>query len=193
MRSTGHRLASAAFLALALALSVPACAQKVIVETDASFDFAKHRRYQWREHPLAEKDPVMQAATVAREVIRSRVNQTLMAMGFEPVDETPDFYVTYFAGGHITEQLRVIAAVGSTSWYGWGSVYTDGWVKYGLDQHIQGFLVLDFVAAGSSQLAWRAVCKDTIKDVKKRTDNITRAVDKAMRQFPPKTTRSKET
>lgn len=193
MHSTCRRFGAAAFLALGLAASVPARAQKVFVETDGSFDFMKHQRYQWREHPLAEKDPVMQAATVAREVIRSRVNETLMARGFVPVDEAPDFYVTYFAGGNITQELRVIAAIGSTSWYGWGSVYTDGWVKYGLDQHMQGFLVLDFVAASTSQLAWRAVCKDTIKDLKKRTDNITRAVDKAMRQFPPKSTGSKET
>jgi hypothetical protein len=179
-------------VALALAASFPAEAQKVVVETDGAFNFMNHRRYQWREHPLAEKDPVMQSATVAREVIRSRVNETLMAKGFEPVDGAPDFYVTYFAGGNITEELRVIAAVGSSSWYGWGSVYTDGWVKYGLDQHINGFLVIDFVAAETSQLAWRAVCKDTIKDLKKRTDNITRAVDKAMKKFPPKPAAAKE-
>jgi hypothetical protein len=173
-------------LALAIPL-VPAWGQKVYIETDGSFDFTKARKYQWREHPLAHKDPVMQAATVAREVIRSRVNEKLMGMGYEPVDFEPDFYVTYFAGGNITEELRVISAIGTTSWYGWGSdVYMDGWVKYGLDQHIDGFLVLDFVAAKSNQLGWRAVGKDTIKDIRKRTDNITRAVDKAMKKFPPK-------
>jgi len=189
IRST--RRVGASIVFLALGAGIPACAQKVEVETDGTFDFTKHPRYQWREHPLAQKDPVMQSATVAKEVIRSRVNQNLMAMGFQPVEEAPDFYVTYFAGGNITEELRLIAAVGSTSWYGWGSVYTDGWAKYAVDQHLQGFLVLDFVAAEKSQLAWRAVCKDTIKDLNKRADNITRAVDKAMRKFPPKPAASK--
>jgi hypothetical protein len=175
-----------AILAAAIFIA-PAWGQKVFIETDGSFDFTKARRYQWREHPLAHNDPVMQAATVAREVIRSRVNEKLMGMGYEPVEDAPDFYVTYFAGGNITEELRVISAVGTTSWYGWGSnVYMDGWVKYGVDKHLNGFLVLDFVAASSNQLGWRAVCKDTITDLKKRTDNITKAVDKAMKKFPPK-------
>jgi hypothetical protein len=175
------------FMLMAAVTTIPAWCQKVWVETDGSFDFAKHRRYQWREHPLAAKDPAMQAAYVAREVIRSRTNERLMGMGFEPVDHDPDFYVTYFAGGNQFEELRVISAVGSTYWYGWGSdVYMDGWVKYGVDQKMNGFLVLDVVAAGTSQLAWRAVCKDTINDMTKRTDNITRAVDKAFKKFPPK-------
>jgi hypothetical protein len=186
MGATPPQIARVLVFALALA-AVPAFGQKVYIETDGSFDFTTHRRYQWREHPLAEHDPVMQQAYVAREVIRSRVNEKLMGMGYQPVDHEPDFYVTYFAGGHITEELKVISAVGSTYWYGWGSnVYYDGWVKYGVDQELNGFLVLDFVAAGTSQLGWRAICKDTIKDIKKRSDNITRAVDKAMKKFPPK-------
>ncbi len=188
MRSDCVSVIRFVFVLLVAVLAGPAAwGQKVYVESDGSLDFSKARRYQWRDHPLAEKDPIMQAATVAKEVIRSRVNQHLMGMGFEPVEEAPDFYVTYFAAGNLTEELRVISAVGTTSWYGWGSnVYMDGWVKYGVDQQINGFLVLDFVAAKTSQLAWRAYCRDTIKDIRKRSDNITKAVDKAMKKFPPK-------
>ncbi len=178
---------SVILLALAAAATPAAWAQKVNVETDGSLDFTKARRYQWRDHPLADKDPVMKEATVAKEVIRSRMNEQLMGRGFKPVEHDPDFYVTYFVSGTMTQDLKVISAVGTTSWYGWGSdVYYSGWVKYGVDQQIDGFLILDFVNAKTLQLAWRAYCRDTITDMKNRTDNITRAVDKAMNKFPPK-------
>jgi hypothetical protein len=139
----------------------------------------------WREHPLAQKDPVMREATVAAQIIQSTVNDRLLGKGFHPVDHDPDFFVTFFVTGQITEELRVISSIGTTYWYGWAPAYYDGWTKYAVDQKLRGTLLLDFVDARTDQLAWRAYCRDTIKDMSKRHENMTRAVDKAFKKFPP--------
>ena len=161
-------------------------AQKVAIDTDGSFDFHTARRYMWRDHPLAAKDPVMQEANVAAHVVRSTVNERLMKLGFVPVDENPDFYVTYFVTGYVTEELRIISSIGSTYWYGWAPTYYDAWTRYGVDTKLRGALILDIVDARTCQLAWRAYCRDTIKDMTKRHENIARAVNKALKDFPPK-------
>jgi hypothetical protein len=163
----------------------PAWGQKVDVDTDRSFDFTRHRNYEWREHPLAHKDPVMQEASVAAQIIQSTVNDRLLRKGFHPVDHAPDFYVTFFVTGEITEELRLISSIGATSWYGWGPAYYSGWEKYSVDKHLHGILLLDFVDAQTNHLAWRAYCRDTIEDMSKRHENLTRAVDKAFKKFPP--------
>lgn len=177
----------AALLCTLLASATPALfAQKVDVDSDNAFDFSSHRRYQWRDHPLALKDPIMREATVAAEVIRSRVNENLMGRGFQPVDEKPDFYVTFFVTGHVYEELNVLSSVGTTYWYGWGSpVFIDGWAKYRIDRNVDAVLLIDLVNAENNQLTWRAYCRDTVKDWKKRTENIDRAVAKAFKKFPP--------
>ncbi len=90
----------------------------------------------------------MQSATVAKEVIRSRVNQNLMAMGFHRSRSARTFYVTYFAGGNITEELQTYRGDRLVPHGMGGEAFTptDGRSTQ-LDQHLQGFLVLDFVAA----------------------------------------------
>lgn len=181
-----NRRLIAAIIVAAPLLPTSGFAQKVIVDTDGSFDFTAHRRYMWREHPLAAKDPIMQEANVAAQVVRSTVNERLMGMGFAPVDENPNFYTTYFVSGNVTEELRVISAIGTGYWYGWAPVYYDAWIKYRVDTKLHGALVLDFVDARTLQLVWRAYCRDTIDDMKKRHENITRAVLKALKDFPPK-------
>ena len=175
----------AAMAVMSLLFMAGAWSQKVNVETDGSFDFAKHRSYMWREHPLAKKDASFQDATVAAEIVRSTVNTMLMGKGFHPVDHAPDFYVTYFVTGQITEDLRAISSIGTTYWYGWSPMYYSGWTKYVVEQELQGVLLLDFVDARTNQLAWRAYCRDTIKDMRTRDRNITRAVNKALKKFPP--------
>ena len=176
----------AALLLTLFSLGSAGLAQKVTIDTNRSFNFRANRHYMWRDHPLAATDPVMQQATVAPEVVRSTVNERLMKTGFKPVDHDPDFYVTYFVTGHVTEELRILSTIGTTYWYGWAPTYLDGWVKYGVDTKLQGALVLDFIDARTHQLAWRAYCRDTITDMTKRDENIARAVNKAMKQFPPK-------
>jgi hypothetical protein len=175
-----------ALITLAMSLFVSAAfGQKVNVDTDNSFDFTRHRNYMWREHPLAQKDPGMREATVAAQIIQSTVNDRLLRKGFQPVDHEPDFYITFFVTGEITEELRLISSIGATSWYGWGPAYYSGWEKWSVDTHLHGILMLDFVDAKTNQLAWRAYCSDTIEDMSKRHENMTRAVDKAFKKFPP--------
>jgi len=167
------------------AFSSSGWAQKVVIDTDGSFNFQASRRYMWRDHPLAASDPDMQQANVAAQVVRSTVNERLMKLGFVPVDQDPDFYVTYFVTGQVTEELRVISAIGSTYWYSWNPTYYDAWVRYTVDTKLKGTLLLDFVDAKKFRLAWRAYCRDTIKDAKTRHEKIARAVNKALKDFPP--------
>jgi hypothetical protein len=173
-------------LLLVIAAAPCLLAQKIDIDTDKAFPFETFRRYQWREHPWAQKDPVMRQATVAAEIIRSRGNEILIQRGYQPVDDKPDFYITYFVTGQVYDTMEIISAVGSTYWYGWGSpVFVDGWAKYKVDKNADGLLIIDIVDAKTSDLKWRAYCRDTVKEWKKRTELIDKIVTKALKKFPP--------
>ncbi|MFL6352666.1 MAG: DUF4136 domain-containing protein [Bryobacteraceae bacterium] len=159
--------------------------QKVKTEYDKSIDFSQFHRYSWRQHPEFERHPDLEEQfSVAIDLIKSDVNRGLTTKGFSRVEDSPDFYVTFFITVRGMEDVRVISTGG---WYGWGAYWYPGWTEVITSQYAEGTLVLDFVDAATKRLAWRAYCKDEIREMKTRHENIEKTVRKALKKFPPKT------
>ena len=56
----------AIFLLLPAFLAGVSFAQKVIIEYDHDIDFSAYRKYDWKEHPLLEESPGIQAVHCRR-------------------------------------------------------------------------------------------------------------------------------
>ena len=169
---------------LLLAGSAPG--QTVEVDFDRSIDSSAYRRYSWKVHPLLEQDPEL-LQSVGAELVRMSVNEQLMRRGFEPTeDEFADFHVTFFGARKRGQEVTGAMTVSSGGWYGTGTYYQSGWTKVMVSDYTEGTLVLDVVDAKTKQLVWRAYCKGVIRDPSKRDKVISKAVEKALKKFPPK-------
>ncbi len=173
------------FIALMLSLGcMKSAAQKVKTDFDKAVDFSHFHTYSWRQHPALQKNPDFQEQfSVAIDLIRSAVNQNLRQRGFARVDQSPDFYITFFVTAKSMQDVRTISTGG---WYGWGGWWYPGWTEVMVSPYAEGTLVLDIVDASTKQLAWRAYCKDEIRDMKTRHEKIERTAKKALQRFPPK-------
>jgi hypothetical protein len=112
-----------------------------------------------------------------------------MGRGYQSTEQTPEFYITFVLTGRAREDVDVVylsGAYGWGGWYGWGSTYYPAWTATIVSNYTEGTLVLDIVDAKTSQLVWRAYCRDDVKDWKNRDKNVKKLVDKALKRFPPK-------
>lgn len=190
------RKLSLAFL-LACSLVGPAAfAQKVNIDFDKQADFSHIRRYQWRLHPMYEKDPSLKEKfSVAIQLVAQSGNKELMKRGFQPVESNPDVFLTFFIMADDAQKTTTTydsLAVGPTigpwwgSPYGWYGADMPVWTTTTVENFIEGALVLDVVDAKTSKLLWRAYARDEIHDMSQRAKNIDSAVRKALNKFPPK-------
>jgi hypothetical protein len=166
----------------------PRCyGQDVQTDFDRSVDFSTFHRYAWKVHPLLERDPEL-LHSVGAELVRMAVNQELMSRGLEPTEaEFADCFVTFFGGRKEVEQVVGTTTFSTGGWYGWGAPHWQtGWTEVMVRHYTEGTLVLDFVTARTEQLAWRAYCKGAIRNPSKRDKVISKAVEKALKKFPPK-------
>ena len=161
--------------------------QEVHVDFDKNIDFSTFRRYAWKTHPLLEQDPEL-LQSVGAELVRMAVNQELMGRGFEPTEvEFADFLVTFFGGRKQMQEVTGVTMVSTGGWYGAGAPsWQTGWTNVMVRNYTEGTLVLDFVDAKTKQLAWRAYGKGAIRNPSKRDKIINKAIEKALKQFPPK-------
>jgi len=175
---------------LLLVTAQVALAQKIDVESTPGVDFSKFKKYGWRTHPIFEKKPELaEKYSVGIELIKNSANQFLMSRGFQSTRDNPDFYITFFLTGEAKKDVEVIAvsgAYGWGGWYGWPSMYYPAWSTTVVSNYIEGMMVMDIVDAKTSQLIWRAYCRDSIKEWKDRDKVAKKVVEKALKRFPPK-------
>lgn len=170
-----------------------AAAQKVRTQFDEDLDFKQYRTYQWREHPLVAKHPEVRQYTVGSQLVQNYTNDILIARSYVPVEEKPDVYVTFFVTARGGQEVTSVPATSfysgyymwPYSWYAWSPAWFSGW-ETEVRNYVEGILVLDIVDAKTNKLVWRAIAKDKIDDMKNRHKNIQKAVQKALKQFPPK-------
>ena len=171
-------------LSLCGLLPFPAMAQKIIVNFDHEADFSKIRTYQWRTHRVFEKNPELKDVySTGIQLVMEEGNTQLMKRGFQPVEESPDVFVTFFI---LTKEVQQIKTTDISAWDGYYWYAAPTWTITELEQFIRGMLVIDIVDARTSKLIWRAHCGDEVKDMRKRDKNINKAVRKALEKFPPK-------
>ncbi|HYI92751.1 MAG TPA: DUF4136 domain-containing protein [Bryobacteraceae bacterium] len=177
-------------LLLFLILTRTVNAQSVKIESTSGFDFTNYKKYTWRTHPVFEKRPELaEKYSVGIDLIKNVANQILMPRGFESTQLDPDFYITFLLTGESRQDVDVVeigGGYGWGGWYQWPSTYYSGWSTTVVSNYVEGVLVLDIVDAKSSQLVWRAYCRDDVKDWKNRDKNVKKTLEKALKRFPPK-------
>jgi Domain of unknown function (DUF4136) len=168
---------------LLFVISALALSQSVKTDYDKAIDFSKFHHYEWRDSPEFEKQPELKTRyAVGIDLVRSAANKALMAKGYMPVDFNPDFYITLFLGAKGMTDVTTL----DSGWYTWGTYWYPMWTTVMVSHYSEGTLILDIVDAGTKHLAWRAFCKDDIRDPKTRHKNVESAVNKALKRFPPK-------
>jgi Domain of unknown function (DUF4136) len=181
---------SCGMLTAVLLMATAATAQKVRVDSTPGFDFSDYKRYTWRVHPVFEKKPELaDKYSVGIELVKNAVNQNLLARGFQSTQGPSEFFITFLLTAENKQDIDVVytdGAYGWGGWYGWNSFYYPGWTETVVTNYLEGTLVLDVVDAKTDQLVWRAYCRDEIRDWRNRDKNVQKAVDKALKRFPPK-------
>jgi hypothetical protein len=160
-------------------------AQKVDIQFDHQVDFSHIRRYEWRTHPIFEKNPELKEKyATGIQLVLEAGNKELANRGLRPVEESPDVFVTFFIAGEGAQQIRTYIESGWGSGYGWYGA--PSWTVTEIEHYVRGLIVIEMIDTRTSKLLWRAWGGDRIKDWHERHKNINSVVKKALGKFPPK-------
>jgi len=162
-----------------------AVAQKVEVEFDHEADFSHIRSYEWRTHPVFEKNPdLKEKYATGIQLVLEAGNKELAKRGLAPADGPADVFVTFFLAGEGAQEMRTYFESGWGSGYGWYGVPT--WTVTEIEHYVQGLLVIEILDAKTSKLLWRAWGGDQISEWRERAKHVNSVVKKALGKFPPK-------
>ena len=182
--------------ALILAIAVgtlcsAAVAQDVKYNIRTGNDFSKYKTYKWVDLKGAD-----QANELTQNQIKQAIDTNLAAKGLQKVDsDTADLYIDIQTAVGTEKQFTSY----NTGW-GYGPGWGGGWYGYGRGMASTtttgttstiyvGQLGLDMYDSAKKELVWRGVASKTIdpKDKpEKQQKNITKAVDKLLKNYPPK-------
>jgi hypothetical protein len=180
------------FLVVALlAAAATAAAQDVRYNFAQDVDFSKFKTYKWVELKGADQaDPLTQKQIVAA------IDAELAKKGLQKTDsDNADLYIdTQTAVG--TEKQFTSYNTGwgygpgwGGGWYGYGGGMTSS-TTYGSTTTIYvGQLGLDMYDSAKKDLVWRGTASKTIDPKakpEKQQKNITKAVQKLLKNYPPK-------
>ena len=183
-KSALARAAIAGCLFACGALTTTALAQKVNFYYDHETDFSRIHRYQWRTHPVFEKNPDLQHLyATAIQLVLDAGNTQFMKRGFQPDDVSPDVFVTFFILTNEAQEIKttMMGGWGAYPWYG-----VPTWTITEIEDYLKGMVVIEILDAHTSKLIWRASCGDKITDFNERHKNVNKIMKKALERFPPK-------
>jgi len=187
-----HRFVRSAFrvalAAAALALMTTAArAQDVGFNAMPGVDFAKYKTYAWVQIQ-GEKYPDDITDTQIKTAIDSQLGAKGLTKGSA---DSADLLVGYHVALDKEQQLNTYS-MGGPSWgfgpgyYGYG--YGGGSTTSTTSTIHVGTLGVDMYDRGAKQLVWRGMASKTL-DAKakpeKRTKNLTKAVTKMLKNYPP--------
>lgn len=178
-------------LAIAL-LSVAvtsAVAQDVRYDFDKDKDFSKYKTYKW----VSIKDADQPDELTTRQ-ITAAIDAELAKKGLTKTDlDSADLYIGYQTALGTEKQFTSY----NTGW-GYGSGWGRGWYGYGgmattttygsTSTIYIGQLDLSMYDAGQKQLVWRGRASKTLDPKakpEKKQKNITKAVQKLLKNYPP--------
>jgi len=178
-------------LALAAALVFPALAfaQKVSFDFDKTVDFTKYKTY-------ALKDGTKVADPLIHKRIVEAIETTLKAKGLTPNAAKPDLVVVYHVAFDKQQDITTYStgmAYGPYP-YHWGGGWGMGTSTVRVNEITVGTLVIDMADAVKNEIVFRGVgVKEVNVQLKaeKRDKNITQAVTKILKDFPPKPAKKK--
>jgi hypothetical protein len=156
---------SIAFSTVALLITAPAFAQKIVIDYASGFDFDAVDTFQYVE--TAETD--IQDNSLMADRVATMIREELVKGGLREVEETPDIYVTYH---YVSEQQRRL----STTSMGYGG-YWDSWGPYDpfggptMGSSVtreytyeKGTLIVDAYDSVEKKLVWRGSGTVTVKE-----------------------------
>jgi len=171
---------------LCLFIATSAFAQKVSFTFDKQADFSKYKTYRWEQHPLMQDiNPalLMQlGAAFDAALVKSGLTKS--------ATKASDLVIVYTAA--VDKEMNMTTY--ATGWYafpGWSNVwYGNGMVLTSTTSSIDvGAVTLDVFDRVKQELVWRGVVTKTV-DLKakpeKRQENITKAAEKLLKNYPPK-------
>ena len=161
----------------ALCLGQLMFAQDVSTQFDQTMDFTGLHTYKWVS---IENDPNLNPITASN--IKTLINQALMQKGFVEVagNATPDFLVGYQTSVSKEQQLN---------WYNDGGPWMGGFGSATTSTISVGTLDVDIYYPAQRRLIWRGTATKTLNpssNADKNYDNLRKAVDKLLKNFPPK-------
>lgn len=161
----------------ALVLAVPAFAQKVTVNYDATVDFSRYKRYAF----LQSNKP--SASMLCHQAVLGNIQLKLAIRGLLPAHsgERPDLWIVYNAG--IKELISI---------QGYNYQYGPEWRwSLGASHARESALVeepqtlVDLVDAGENRLVWRGIATGTlVQDSERTVKNIENATKKMFANYP---------
>jgi hypothetical protein len=175
--------ATAVLFALVPALLV---AQKVTYDFDKAANFAQFKTYAHKEGTKVGQ-PLIDSRIVAA------VDAELAAKGFARTDSNPDLFVVYHMAFEKEKDISTFSSgygggYGPYGW-GWGGGWAGGTSTTTVRDILVGTLVIDLADAKQGQLVWRGIGVkevDTQAKPEKRDKSIAKAVNKILKNFPPK-------
>jgi hypothetical protein len=171
----------AVLLAPALAM-----AQKVSYDFNKTSTFAVYKTYQ-----LKEGTPVGQELIDQRIV--AAIEEQLAAKGFTKATSNPDVFVVYHIAFDKQKDISTFSSGYGGGYgpygYGWGGGWGGGTSTTQVRDILIGTLVIDIADAKKNEMAWRGMgTKQVDQQTKpeKRDKNISNAVKKIFKNYPPK-------
>ena len=171
-------LRTAAIVLLAPALML---AQKTSFDFDKTEDFSKIKSYTL-------KDGTKVNDVLVHNRIVAAIESELAAKGLSRNDTTPDAVVVY----HIAFDKKQDITTFSSGYGGYGYRYGGGWGTTTTDVRVNeilvGTMIIDVADAAKKEVVWRGMGVkevDVQAKAEKRDKNISAAVKKILKDFPP--------
>jgi len=177
MMKTGTT-ASAFVLVALLACAAIVRAQRTSFDFDSTADFSKFRTYAWTQGTPAGEH-------FLDKRIVSAIDAQLASKGLSKSETNPDLYVLYHLA--LGVQRTVNGFGNGPGPYGWHGGLDSFHAR--LDEIPVGGLVIDLVDASKRELVWRSVGVDELDPhakPEKRDAAIAKAVEKILKNYPPK-------
>ena len=152
-------------------------------------DFSKYKTYKWVELKGAD-----QADQLTQNQIKAAIDANLATKNLQKVDsDSADLYIDIQTAVGTEKQFTSY----NTGW-GYGPGWGRGWYGYGGGMSTTtgstttiyvGQLGVDMYDSAKKELVWRGTASKTIDPKakpEKQQKNITKAVDKLLKNYPPK-------
>ena len=169
------QLALATVLVLAPSLVI---AQKTSFDYDKTASFATFKTYAYKEGtPIGDQ--------LVDQRLISAIETELGAKGLTK-SATPDVFVTYHVAMDKQKDISTWSTGGGPYGWGWGG----GWgsTQVQVNEILVGTLIIDVADAKKNAMVWRGMgVKELDPQAKadKRDKNVTKVVQKIMKNFPP--------
>lgn len=172
--------------AVILLLALGACSGGMEIQTDVdeSADFSGYKTWDWVPIPAEETGDPGVDDPIVRARIRNAVEEELTKRGYLISADAPDFLVNYHTA--MKDELNSVEVQDYYDRQPYEEFSHD--VTYTYTWH-KGTLILDFIDVGSDKLVWRGIAHAEVNlndSPDKKKERIAKAVERMLREFPPK-------